>query len=149
MHFSQIDLFTTTNRMKADLVLASRPKEVSTFMRRLLRLLTTYDFQANEVFAIQLAVEEALVNAMKHGNEMDRSKSVHVAFALGPKEFRIRIRDEGQGFDPAEVPDPSTPENLERTSGRGHWLIRHYMHEVRYNETGNTVTLIRKRSSAS
>src|SRR5437764_1453450 len=112
MQYSQIELNSMGNRLKADLVLASRPEEVTTFMRRLLELLTSYDFWANDVFAIQLAVEEALVNAIKHGNGMERSRGVHVAIALGRKEFRIRIRDEGQGFDPSEVPDPTTPENL-------------------------------------
>src|SRR5271165_5983893 len=133
MHYSQIDLYPTTNRMKADLVLASRLQEVATFMRRLLHLLTTYDFETNDVFSIQLAVEEALVNAIKHGNGMDRSKSVHVSLVLGRKKFRIRIRDEGKGFDPSAVPDPTTPANLERSSGRGLLLMRHYMNEVRYN----------------
>jgi serine/threonine-protein kinase RsbW len=148
MHYSQIDLYTSTNRMKAYLILASRLQEVTTFMRRLLRLLTTYDFEINDVFSIQLAVEEALVNAIKHGNGMDRSKHVHVSIALGRKEFRIRIRDEGKGFDSSEVPDPTTPENLERSSGRGLLLMRHYMNEVRYNGKGNAVTLARQRSSA-
>lgn len=149
MRFSQIDLYTTTNRMKADLVLASRLQEVTIFMQRLLQLLTTYEFETNDVFAIQLAVEEALVNAIKHGNQMDRCKHVLVAIHLGRKEFRIRIRDEGKGFDPSDIPDPTGPENRERMGGRGLWLIRHYMHEVRYNGKGNTITLIRQRSSAS
>jgi serine/threonine-protein kinase RsbW len=149
MRFSQIDLYPTTNRMKAELVLGSRPQGVTTFVQWLLKMLTKYDFETNDVFAIQLAVEEALVNAIKHGNGMDRSKHVHVSMAVGRKKFRIRIRDEGQGFDPSEVPGPTTSENLERSSGRGLLLIRHYMHEVRYNGKGNAVTLIRQRSSAS
>jgi serine/threonine-protein kinase RsbW len=146
MHFAQIDLYTTANRMKSNLILASRSAEVRTFMGRLLKLLTTCDYQVNDVFAIQLAVQEALVNAIEHGNRMNHSKQVHAAIALGRKEFRIRIRDEGNGFDPAKVPDPATPEKLERSSGRGLWLIRHYMHEVRYNGKGNAVTLVRQRS---
>ena len=68
MHYTQIELFSTGNRMNADLVLASSPEEVTTFMMRLMKLLKAYDFEANDVVAIQLAVEEALLNAIKHGN---------------------------------------------------------------------------------
>jgi serine/threonine-protein kinase RsbW len=145
MRFSQIDLYTADNRMKAVLVLASHAGEVATFMRRLLKMLAACDFPTTDVFAIQLAVEEELTNAIKHGNAMDRSKRVQVAVALGKKECRIRIRDEGEGFDPAKVSDPAAPDG---PSGRGLWLMRHYMHEVRYNGKGNVVTLVRRRSGA-
>jgi anti-sigma regulatory factor (Ser/Thr protein kinase) len=65
---------------------------------------------------------------------------------MGSKGFRIQIRDEGRGFNHRAVPDPTDPENLERPTGRGLWLIRHYMHEVRFNAKGNAVTLVRRRS---
>jgi serine/threonine-protein kinase RsbW len=146
MWYSEIGLHTTEDRMRATLVLASRFDEVARFMKRLLKLLTTSDFGASDLFAIQLAVEEALVNAVKHGNQMDRQKRVHLRFAMGSKGFRIQIRDEGRGFNHRAVPDPTDPENLERPTGRGLWLIRHYMHEVRFNAKGNAVTLVRRRS---
>ncbi len=146
MLYSPIEPNSTGISMRASLVIASRPDAVTTFLRRLLKLLTAYDYQTNDLFAIQLAVEEALVNAMKHGNRLDRSKRVYLTITVGPKEFRIRIRDEGSGFDPDKVPDPTDPENLERPSGRGLWLIGHYMHMVRRNAKGNAVTLVRRRS---
>jgi serine/threonine-protein kinase RsbW len=100
------------------------------------------------LFAIQLVVEEALVNAAKYGNQIDRRKRVHLRFTVGSRDFRIQIRDEGRGFDPEAVPDPTDPVHLERPTGRGPWLIRHYMHEVRFNAKGNAVTLVRRRLAA-
>lgn len=89
-----------------------------------------------------------LVNAIKHGNQMDGNKRVHLRISVEPKAFRIRIRDEGRGFDPDGVPNPTEPEFLERPTGRGLLLIRHYMHTVRFNAKGNEVTLVRELSPA-
>src|SRR5947209_19864631 len=98
-------------------------------------------FAEHEAFAIKMAVEEALVNAIKHGNQMDPDKSVRVAYALRPDRFDVRITDEGPGFNPEDVPDPTAPENLERPCGRGLLLMRHYMNEIQYLNNGNTVVM--------
>jgi serine/threonine-protein kinase RsbW len=92
-----------------------------------------------EVFSVRLALEEALVNAIKHGNQLDRSKKVHISYRLVSDRLEVRISDEGPGFDPADVPDPTAIENLERPCGRGLMLMRHYMNEVDYIGCGNTV----------
>src|SRR5215213_9309697 len=105
-------------------------------------------FAEHEAFAIKMAVEEALVNAIKHGNQMDPDKSVRVAYALKPDRFDVRITDEGPGFDPADVPDPTAPENLERPCGRGLMLMRHYMTAVVYNDRGNFVSMSKVRNGA-
>src|SRR5262245_35325500 len=84
-------------------------------------------FSEAEIFGIKLAVEEALVNAVKHGNQMDPGKFVRVSYLVQSGAFEISIRDEGPGFDPSDVPDPTAPENLERPCGRGLLLMRHYM----------------------
>jgi serine/threonine-protein kinase RsbW len=144
MRYSEIEVHGTRNWMRATLVLASRFDEVAKFKKRLLKLLKTSDFDTSDLFAIQLAVEEALVNAVRHGNQMDSRKLVHLRFIIGSKGFRIRIRDEGPGF----VPDPTDVENMERPTGRGLLMIRHYMHEVTFNAKGNTVTLVRRRTLA-
>ncbi len=94
-----------------------------------------------EIFSVRLALEEALVNAIKHGNQMDRSKKVHIAYRFLGDRLEITITDEGPGFDPLDVPDPTAVENLERPCGRGLMLMRHYMSEVNYNETGNSVLM--------
>jgi len=96
---------------------------------------------SKEVFCVRLALEEAFVNAIKHGNQLDRSKKVFISYRVLGERFEIRITDEGPGFDPADVPDPTDPENLDRPCGRGLMLMRHYMSEVEYNSSGNSVIM--------
>src|SRR5262245_52608046 len=96
-------------------------------------------FADHDIFAIKLALEEALVNAIKHGNQLDRAKQVRVAFHVTIDRFEVQITDEGPGFDPGDVPDPTAPENLERPCGRGLLLMRHYMTEVTYTDRGRAV----------
>ena len=103
-------------------------------------------FDEHEAFAVKMAVEEALVNAIKHGNQMDPDKSVRVRYTLGPERFDVRITDEGPGFNPEDVPDPTAPENLERPCGRGLLLMRHYMTEVAYTDRGRAVHMAKVRN---
>lgn len=90
----------------------------------------------------RVGVTEALVNAVVYGNEMDPSKRVHVEASFEPARVRIRITDEGTGFDPGTIPDPTLPDNRSRAGGRGVFLIRSLMDEVRFNDRGNSVTMI-------
>ena len=103
------------------------------------------NFDEREIFAVKLAVEEALVNAVKHGNQLDKDKSVRVIYHLNPDHFEISITDQGPGFDPEDVPDPTAEENLERACGRGLFLIRHYMSEVKILDKGNTIAMSKVR----
>lgn len=94
-----------------------------------------------DIFCVKLALEEALVNAIKHGNGLDRAKKVHIRYRLAADRFEVSITDEGPGFDPDDVPDPTALENLERPCGRGLMLMRHYMNRVEYQGRGNTVSM--------
>jgi serine/threonine-protein kinase RsbW len=105
-------------------------------------------FTEHDAFAVKMAVEEALVNAIKHGNQMDPEKSVRVRYALGPERFDVRITDEGPGFNPDDVPDPTAPENLERPCGRGLLLIRYYMSEVSFQDSGRTIVMHKLRNGS-
>ncbi len=91
-----------------------------------------------------VALDEAFVNAIKHGNKFDRDKIVRVSAEVSPKEARFTIEDEGEGFDVDSIPDPRDPENLFKTSGRGVLFIYNIMDEVKYNERGNRLTMIKK-----
>ncbi len=102
-------------------------------------------FASRDVFAARLALEEAVVNAIKHGHQGDTSKPVRVSYAVDAEQVLLTVEDEGPGFHPDDVPDPLDPENLERACGRGVFLMRHYMTWVKYNERGNRVTLCRRR----
>jgi serine/threonine-protein kinase RsbW len=98
-------------------------------------------FCDHAVLGIQLALQEALVNAVKHGNADDRAKRIQIDYSVTATEVRIRIADEGSGFDPAAVPDPTAPENLFTPGGRGLLLIRKFMSRVEYHGCGNTVEM--------
>ena len=99
-----------------------------------------------DVFGMRLSLEEALVNAVKHGHHYDASKQVRVRYQVSTRQAVVEVVDEGKGFDPHRVPDPLTQDNLQRSSGRGVYLMRQYMTWVRYNKEGNTLTLCKCRS---
>jgi serine/threonine-protein kinase RsbW len=92
-------------------------------------------------FAIRLAMEEALVNAFRHGNRGETGRSVMLDWRISPELAEFIVQDEGEGFDPEAVPDPTLDENLEIPSGRGIMLMRAYMHEVEYLPPGNRIRL--------
>ncbi len=96
-------------------------------------------------FAVRLALEEAASNAFKHGHKGAR-EPVRVRWSVGDDELTIEVEDRGQGFDPAKVADPTLDANLEIPAGRGIMLMRAYMSEVRFNERGNAVTMVYRRS---
>jgi serine/threonine-protein kinase RsbW len=100
-------------------------------------------------FGMRLALEEAVVNAVKHGNGGDPAKWVVVRFTVSPERVLAEVQDEGAGFDPARVPDPTAPENRQRPGGRGLLLIRTYATGVRYNAAGNCVTLCKRRCNVA
>jgi len=91
-----------------------------------------------------IALDEAFVNAVKHGNKNDPTKLLKITAELSPKEASFTVEDEGQGFDVREIPDPCDPENLFRTSGRGVLLIYNIMDEVEYNAQGNRVKMVKR-----
>ena len=103
-------------------------------------------YQARDIFAVCLALEEAFVNAVEHGHRGDGLKSVRVAYQVGPGQVLAEVEDQGPGFNPSRVPDPTAPENLDKPCGRGLFLMRHYMTWVYHSSRGNCVTLCRYRS---
>jgi len=97
-------------------------------------------------FAIRLALEEGLMNAIKHGNKLDRSKTVHVEAKVTSKSTQITIEDQGKGFERTNVPDPCASENLLKCSGRGILLMEAYMDKVQYTRGGRRVKMVKKNS---
>jgi serine/threonine-protein kinase RsbW len=111
----------------------------------LLEQLGQHGWPPDDIFAIHLAAEEALVNAVVHGNRLDPKKTVHVECEVSPEFFRLEVTDEGAGFDPASVPDCTLEERLEAPSGRGVMLMRSFMTRIAYNAKGNSVVLEKRR----
>jgi serine/threonine-protein kinase RsbW len=130
-----------SDRSRADVTIPSDPAEARRVQDEIEQQMQQCQYAERDVFGIRLALEEALVNAIKHGNQMDITKKVHIDYLVTPDRFEIRITDEGPGFDPTDVPDPTDIENLERACGRGLMLMRHYMNEVVYSPRGNSVRM--------
>jgi serine/threonine-protein kinase RsbW len=105
------------------------------------------NYPKQDIPAVRLALREALVNAVRHGNQGDPGKQVRVQYRITPEEVHVEVEDEGPGFDPAAVPDPTSAERLEKPGGGGLLLMRHYLSSVQYNERGNAVLLRKCRSS--
>ena len=91
-----------------------------------------------------VALDEAFVNAVKHGNRNDPTKLVRITAEISPREARFTVEDEGDGFNVQEIPDPCDPSNLFKSSGRGVLLIYNIMDEVKYNERGNQLTMVKR-----
>ena len=111
---------------------------------RLLTEISHHGYSEASIFAIKLALEEGLSNAIRHGNSRDPAKKVRIAFDVDDYRTIITITDQGPGFDPTVVPDPTTDENLEKPNGRGIMLMRAYMDEIRYNAQGNQVRIVKR-----
>ena len=124
-------------------VLESKPAAVASVCEQLLSTLKSCDFSQKDIFAVHLALEEAFINAVRHGNKMDPSKQIKIDYSISNDKIEISVTDEGSGFKPNSVPDPRCGENIYKTDGRGLFLISSYMDVVDFNKTGNCVHMVR------
>lgn len=116
---------------------------IDAFETRLLAAIDRFGYPKASRFAIRLAAEEAVMNAFNHGHKgLPASTPVHVSYEVSPDRVVITVEDQGPGFTPAEVADPTLDENLEVPTGRGLMLMRAYATEVRHNATGNRVEMV-------
>jgi serine/threonine-protein kinase RsbW len=122
--------------------------DMTVVAERILARMIRAGFSAKDLFGVRVALEEAMVNARKHGNGGDQAKTVWVSYQVTPSQTVMEIEDQGLGFDPETIADPLAPENLERPSGRGLCLIRYYMTVVRFNERGNRLTMCKYNSNS-
>lgn len=113
---------------------------VSDFMNRL-------GVSENIAFGVDMAVREAVTNAVIHGNKLDEAKIVELKLSSSPEGFEISVHDQGTGFNPNDVPDPTKDENILKTSGRGIFFMRNFMDEVEWAPApggGTTVRMTKK-----
>ena len=125
--------------------LPSEVTAISPFVDKLMLLLRNCGCVPESVSDVEIALREALANAILHGNHEDRRKYVHVTCRYEPDEVSIAVKDEGKGFDTDNAPDPTAPQNIGSVHGRGIHVIRALMDEVRFEERG-TVVHMRKRN---
>jgi serine/threonine-protein kinase RsbW len=128
--------------------LPSNIEAVSEAADTVARVLKELGVSEDATFGIDMAVREAVTNAVLHGNQQDQSKFVELQLKTTPDTIEILVHDEGAGFKPEDVPDPTAAENILKTSGRGIFFMRNFMDQVEWfikPQGGTTVHLIRKR----
>lgn len=130
----------------SSVVVPSQPLALDGIYEQILSRLKQHNYGEDDIFAVHLAFEEAFLNAVKHGNKMDPAKTVTVEYTVNAEKVTISITDEGDGFNPSNVPDPRLGDNLYQPEGRGLLLINAYMNVVEYNDRGNRVYMARFRS---
>ena len=125
------------------MVVESKPSAVVEVCKQIISKMETSKFDKDDIFAVHLTLEEAFLNAVKHGNKMDPTKKVTVAYCVDSEKINISITDEGNGFDPESVADPRFGDKLFEPGGRGLLLMNSYMDIVEYNKRGNSVHMVR------
>jgi serine/threonine-protein kinase RsbW len=131
------------------IVVKSRPSAVVEVCEQVLSKLETNGFDKDDIFAVHLALEEAFLNAVKHGNKMDPNKEVKIDYSIDLDKIEISLTDEGEGFEPSSVADPRYGEDLYKPGGRGLLLMNSYMDVVKFNERGNSLYMVRYKEKPS
>jgi serine/threonine-protein kinase RsbW len=128
---------------KNEISIPSDTKYVKEISSKVSALIAPYKIDEIAAFDIRLCVEEAVINAIVHGNRRDPSKRVKITYWVKDGNLNVEIEDEGNGFNASKLADPTDELNIMMSSGRGVFLINHLMDEVRYNEQGNTVRMVK------
>ncbi|PKL47301.1 MAG: ATP-binding protein [Planctomycetes bacterium HGW-Planctomycetes-1] len=141
--FDDKQSMTLKTTIHEKIVLKGIISELRTVCAKIMSLGKTLNYSGDDLFAIHLAMEEAIVNAVKHGNKQDTNKTVSIEYDVSPEKMDISVADEGRGFDSTHLADPRLSENIYKMGGRGVLLIKSYMDEVEYSKTGNTVRMLK------
>jgi len=126
------------------IVFSSKASDAQDVCCRVLKIMEENNFSSEDVFAMHLGLEEALMNAIKHGNNNDPHKTVTVNINISEKQAEISISDQGSGFDLKNIPDPREGQNIYKVGGRGIFLIKTYMDLLEFNDAGNCLRMVRK-----
>lgn len=126
---------------KVTLTLGRDADHQAAFQDGLLETATRFGYDESARFAIRLAVEEATVNAFRHGAKGREDATIDIEYVVTSERIVITVNDHGDGFDPGEVPDPTQDDRIDLPTGRGLLIMRAFMTDVRYNDVGNVVTM--------
>lgn len=129
-------------------VVPAVPGAIERALEEVVKTVRQSRFPCGDLDEVRLALREALNNAVRHGSASNPRKRIHVTCRCNAQDgLWITVRDEGAGFNPARVPDPTAPENLERFSGRGLYMIRELMDEVKFRDRGREIHMRRRARS--
>jgi serine/threonine-protein kinase RsbW len=126
---------------ESERIIPSTTEQCQDIIQEVLDQLRKHSWGDHDCFSIHLSFEEALMNALKHGNGMDASKHIEVTCRISERLLRLEVADEGEGFDPDSIPDPTDDDRLDVPSGRGVLLMRSFMTRVEYLDGGTRVVL--------
>lgn len=141
---------TVVSEETTELILPSRIEAIAEASAAAATIARRLSLDDEAAFAIDMAVRESVTNAILHGNQQDESKIVEIRFRETLAALEITVRDQGEGFDPFSVPDPTDPQNLMKASGRGILFMRNFMDEVewsRHPEGGTVVRMTKRRAT--
>jgi serine/threonine-protein kinase RsbW len=141
-------LIVVTTIETTELSLPSRIEAVDAAAAAVAEFISRSGISEEDAFRIDMAVREAVTNAVLHGNRQEESKAVELTLKSSPDAIEISVHDQGQGFNPEEVPDPTKEENLLKSSGRGIFFMRNFMDECDWSirpNGGTTVRLVKRR----
>ncbi|NQT06088.1 MAG: ATP-binding protein [Candidatus Omnitrophica bacterium] len=127
--------------IKESISITSDIKEIRKVSSRIVGLLMERMVDKALIFDIRLAVEEAIINAIEHGNKRNKRLKVKVSFGIDNERMEITVEDSGSGFDHKGIPDPTEDKNVLRSHGRGIYLIHRLMDRIEYNDKGNRIKL--------
>ncbi len=114
---------------------------------KIVSLMEQFKYSDRDVFAMRLSLEEGITNAIRHGNKFSADKQVEIQCSIDEFRMRVVVQDQGEGFEPEAVPDPTTEEFIERPCGRGLLLMRAYLNFCEYSDGGRRLTMERQRNS--
>ncbi len=138
-----VSLMVSKAPNNCSIVTKSRPLAIIKVCEQVLSDLEANGFSNDDIFAVHLALEEAFLNAVKHGNKMDPTKEVKIDYSVGLDKVEISMTDQGDGFEPEAIADPRWGESLYKPEGRGLLLMNAYMDVVKFNERGNSLYMVR------
>ena len=136
-----------TNPVKLEIMIPSNTADGLNAQEKLVALMEQFEYSMRDVFAMRLSLEEGITNAIRHGNKFATDKNVIIRCDISTEKMRVVIVDEGEGFDPEDVPDPTLEEFIERPCGRGLMLMRAYLNICEYSDGGRCITMERQRNS--
>lgn len=121
----------------------SDPKYIKEASSKVLDSIKDLNLDKDTTFDIRLCLEEAIINAMKYGNKCNKDLPVSISYSFAAGKLKITIKDQGKGFNYADIPDPRSNSNILKHGGRGLFLIRNLMDEVKFNDSGNEIKMVK------
>jgi len=136
-----------TEPVQLEMKIPSNTADGLVLQEQLVSLMEDFGYSMRDIFAMRLSLEEGITNAIRHGNKLSPEKQVTVTCEIDESRMRVAVLDEGDGFEPDAVPDPTLEEFIERPCGRGLMLMRAYLNVCEYSLGGRCLTMERERNS--